>query len=270
MRAARLIACALASLLSACGNAYERVYLEKWRAIGTVGIPTDPFVRRTKFRLETLEPGQGAPIELGSLVHARIRGSLERADYRGHRSRTDDDVWFWIGNEEPYVKNRVSIRLGSGELRAALIGARAGARLSLVFDSSGQVGTLFHVPRKGFLLDHTEDVYMGPGVDTGYAQLSVWRDYEIAILAVCRGRLLRREGVMKQWGYVLNLWSGPTHSFAREAPLVWGAIEGDCDSGKQRVRFEKGPALHPYSGSLSGWWPHSYERAVRLGRVSRK
>ena len=270
MRTVGVTAWVLCSLLCGCGDAYERVYLDKWAAAGSVGRPTDPYIVRTKFRVTTLEPGRGAAIEPGSLVHARINGSLPRANYAGARAETVDDVWFWIGNPEPYVKNRPTISLGSGILRAALIGARAGARLSLVFDTS-QVGAELHLPTKGFLLDHSEEVYFDTGVDGEYAKLTAWRDYEITILAVCRGRLLRRQGTLKQWGYILHVWAeSPNYPFARDGPLIWGAVEGDCESPEQRVRLEKGPAYHPYSGSLTGSWPRSYARAVQTGRASEK
>ena len=135
-----------------------------------------------------------------------------------------DDVWFWIGVADLYFdKDRPALYLGSDELRAAFVGARSGSRLSLVLDPV-PLSRGLRLPKKGFLLDYTKAYRTSAGADSEYVEFTPGREYEFNVITVCRGVLVQRQGVLKQWGYIPYLWVGSVdYPFAREGMIGVGS-----------------------------------------------
>jgi hypothetical protein len=167
-----------------------------------------------------------------------------------------DDVWFWIGDARRVGDRQLSLlHFGSEALRAAFVGKRSGARISLLLDANQQLS----LPKRGLLLDDTREWRFTGGSDNDMVYFGHRVAYELAIVAVCPANVFHREGTLKQWGYVPNFSTYPDPPFSRQGTLHWAAIEGECDQGG-KVRMEKGPA-YPRTGTLTIDWPESYGKA---------
>lgn len=260
----------LAALLSACGEVYQKAQLAPWKAAGSAVVPksSEPESRRTSFKLQVQRQGQGLEVVGGSLVYARVGGTIAPSERLLPDSWLEvPDVWFWVGSgqlERP--GSRPILRLGSPDLRAAFVGAHEGAVLTLRVDPELRGGELA-LPTKGFLLDYTSKYRFTEGSDSEHANFRHTAEYKFTIVRVCPATLLQRQGILKQWGYIPHLWKeAPNYPFARQGRIEFAALEADC--GGENIRLEKGPAHRTTEGTLTMGWAESYERAVAKGRVS--
>jgi hypothetical protein len=210
-------------------------------------------------------PGKGTQISPGSLVQAKVTGRIlpTRESVPGAYFGEFSDVWFWIGNA---IHSRAEVlpilHLGSNGLRAAFIGIRVGSKVIVTFDSS-LIGDSWILPKGGFMLDNTKEHRFSAGADHDYERFSQTGEYEFTIVKVCPARLMQRQGRLKQWGWIRmveDLLTRKTKPFIREGTLEWAALEAECDSPRETVRFEKGPAYRR-DGTLDVDWPESYESA---------
>ena len=264
-----LLGISLACVLFGCFNAYERLYLGQWQSAGDLEVPGPFDSKALGFRMMQISLGGGSEIKPGSLVHVSVRNQTfpicgpSNTQYPCMPQKDSvHDLWFWVGRE------KFDRGLGSYSLRAAFIGVREGGVASVEV----RRGVTLGLPTRAFLLPYA----LFPGTtrysqyDTDYVDMggNEDRQYEIKILRVCEGRLLRKVAVLKQWGYEPHVWAGsPGYPFARAGNLEWIAVEAQCESPTERIRFEKGPAYDLREGSLDGNWPYSYKSAVESGRV---
>lgn len=266
--------------LAACGNAYESLQIGEWEPAGEITIPAEPQVRPAPgiFRVTTLDPGEGRGIKAGSLVEIRLAaksGLLK--DAATLKPLQNATAWLWVGNALPGHRR---IDFGFAPLRASLVGLRQGARVS-VFADPKKIGFVLLLPTRAFLQPFSYKPtwkQSGPGgdaatsLDREYTELASEGNYEVEILRVCDGRLFRLQALLKQWGFVFN-WGDMDYEFSRQGVLEWLAIEADCESPNEKIRFEKGPAYgigspgYPERRLL--WWQASYEEAVRKSPVLR-
>ena len=252
--------------LTGCGNAYENIEIGEWESAGEVTASPEVPLSPEVFRMAVMDRGRGREIRAGSLVQIRLAaGSGLLKDAATRKPLQNATAWLWIGKVPADGARKIG-DFGLAQLRAAMVGLGQGARLS-VFADPQRAGLVLSVPARGFLLPFA---YRPAGeaadsLDTEYIELAGKGDYAVEIVRVCVGRLLRKEALLRQWGYVFN-WGGDTHhQFARQGVLEWLAIEADCEEPNEKVRLEKGPA---YGIGTPGYrespllsWQASYEAA---------
>lgn len=264
-----LIGLLLVCVLSGCFNAYERLYLGQWQSAGEWEAPGPFDSKKEEFQTIRISLGDGSEIKPGSLVHIMVRNLTfpicgpSNTQYPCMPQKDSvHDLWFWVGRE------KIDRGLGSYNLRAAFIGVRESGVISVVVKHGVNIG----LPTRVFLLPYA----LLPGTtqysqyDADYIDMGGNEDrrYDIKILRVCEGKLMRKFAVLKQWGYKPHVWAGsPAYPFEREGKLEWMAVEAQCELPTEKIRFEKGPAYDLREGSLDGDWPYSYKSAIENGRV---
>jgi len=229
--------------LSACGNAYESIDIGEWKPASELTASPEVPLSPEVFRMAVTDRGRGREIRTGSLAQIRLAaGSGLLKDAATRQPLQNATAWLWIGNV-PADGQRTIGDFGLAQLRAAMVGLGQGARLSVSADPQ-RSGFVLLVPARGFLLPFA---YRSAGeaadsLDKEYFELAGKGDYEVEIVRVCVGRLLRKEALLRQWGYVFNWGADTHHQFARQGVLEWLAIEADCEAPNEKVRLEKGPA----------------------------
>jgi len=296
--------------LAGCGNAIDDLKVGDWQAVGSPQSP-EPRLRGSAV-LTPITLGTGPAVQPGDLVKLKITVFRRATPMVRNKNRVWVEntaepiklsdvpvVWLWVGREpgkRDYENLESWGNLGSARVRQALIGRAVGDRFTL--EESADAEGFMDIPLRGFsimgltshsigdqqnqwpslkIAERAVKVKDRPGKGAAFA--------EVEILDVCHGRLYQRTAEMTQWGIVPN-WGEMNYNISRKGTLRWSAVEGECPSSRERVRFEIGPlyfsqgrpALYNWQGSYQQKrpptkFPHEYqqmqhakERAMREAR----
>jgi hypothetical protein len=261
---------AAVALLGGCGNAYDKITVGEWEAVGKPVAPQP--APKNPYVVEVIEAGAGPVVSAGDLVKAHLTILTAR-----NGGPTSQDVWVWVGHEpvvDPEASGRTSgefSSLGTPRFRRALIGRQLNEKFDLrgVSERLANDEVPLHVLRSGNLPYNrlTEVIVDGqlmnspewPSVEIPLPQGEPEVVARVQILEVCKAKLFRRTALVRQWGIMFG-FADVDPDFSRHGYLGWSKIDAQCPGARGHFTVQAGPFYKQEPGDASALfsWARSY------------